>query len=147
MVVFLRRTAKKFSKFGKKRKKLLTWRKPKGRDNKMREKRRGYASSVSIGYGTRTKREFVLINNVKDLDKIGKDQIGFVGKVGKKKRIEILTKAKTMKVKLQNFNAESFLKKNTPNKAVLKEDVPSKENEKDKKIIMKRTGTKNELKK
>jgi ribosomal protein L32E len=37
---FLRRIWSRYSKLGKKRKKKQVWRKPRGRDNKMREKRK-----------------------------------------------------------------------------------------------------------
>ena len=47
---FLRRIWKRYSKLGRKRKKEQKWRRPKGRDNKMREKRRGYPITVRIGY-------------------------------------------------------------------------------------------------
>ncbi len=114
MVTFLRRDAKRFSKFGKGSGKKAGWRKPKGRDNKMREKKKGYAPVVSIGYGTDKSKEdhVVRISNIVDLKKIGKDQIGFIESVGEKKKIEIVKKAKEMKVQLKNVNVETFLKKN-----------------------------------
>jgi len=114
MAVFLRRDAKRFSKFGKGNGKKASWRKPKGRDNKMREKKRGYAPVVSVGYGTDKKKEknIIRISNIKDLVKINKEQIGFVEKMGEKKKIEIVKKAKEMKIQLKNINVESFLKNN-----------------------------------
>jgi len=114
MVTFLRRDAKRFLKFGKGRGKKAKYRKPTGRDNKMREKKRGYAPVVSIGY--RSKKEArgllegmtpVAIMNENDLLKIKSKEIGFIGKVGQKKRIEIVKKAKELKLKLK----KSFLKK------------------------------------
>ena len=50
MKKFLRRTWNRYSKLGKRRKKKQVWRRPTGRDNKMREKRRGYPAVVSLGY-------------------------------------------------------------------------------------------------
>ncbi len=118
MVEFLRRDAKRFLKFGKGRGKKAKWRSPKGRDNKMREKRKGYPAVVSIGYGSEksirgklNEKEPVTIMNVIDLKKIGKDQIGLVGKVGQKKKVEIVTQAAKMKIELKNINIEAFLKK------------------------------------
>lgn len=115
---FLRRDASRFSKFGKKRKKLLGWKKPKGRDNKMREKRKGYPSVVSIGYASNKNKKNKLkekipfeIKNIKDLHKIKANEIGIIGKIGKKKKIEIANKAKEMKIELYNMNVASFLKK------------------------------------
>jgi len=50
MKKFLRRTWNRYTKLGRKRKKKQKWRRPTGRDNKMREKRRGYPKIVSVGY-------------------------------------------------------------------------------------------------
>jgi large subunit ribosomal protein L32e len=101
MKKFLRRTWNRYSKLGKRRKKKQVWRSPKGRDNKMREKRRGYPKVVSIGYRaskeTRGKiREKIpfIVNNLKDFEKIKKDNIVIIGNVGKKKKIEIAKKAR-----------------------------------------------------
>ena len=71
---FLRRTSNRYSKLGRKRKKKQVWRKPKGRDNKMREKRRGYPAVVSIGYKKGKHKTQIIINNVKDLEKKMKKQ-------------------------------------------------------------------------
>ena len=118
MVKFLRRDATRFSKFGNGKGKKASWRKPTGRDNKMREKRRGYAPVVSIGYrsdkkirGTLEEKNPVTIMNINDLKKIGKKDIGVVGNVGAKKKIEIVKKAKEMKIELKNVNIDAFLKK------------------------------------
>ncbi|MFA5953777.1 MAG: eL32 family ribosomal protein [Candidatus Pacearchaeota archaeon] len=115
---FLRRDSKRFSTFGKRRKKMLKWRRPTGRDNKMREKRKGYPVVVSIGYakeknirGTIQNKKPVKINNLQDLKKLNKNSIGILGKIGKKKKIEIAKKAIEMKVLFTKFNPESFLKK------------------------------------
>ena len=110
-IKFLRRDAKRFSKFGKRRKKLLSWRKPKGRDNKMREKVKGYPSVVSIGYKNKDKEKPVNISNLKQLEQVGKDQAILIGRVGKKKKIEIAQKAKDMKLNILNLNPKSYLKK------------------------------------
>lgn len=138
MVKFLRRDASRFSKFGKGRGKKATWKKPKGRDNKMREKRRGYPAVVSIGYrsdkkarGTIQEKTPVSVMNINDLKKIGKENIGVVGNVGKKKKIEIVKKAKEMKIELKNINVEAFLKK--LDKTTAKKDTSSKAESENKK--------------
>ena len=113
---FLKRDTARFSKFGKRRKKLLSWRKPKGRDNKMREKRKGYPVVVSIGYKNSGRKKTEnkkgrIIKNIKDLEKLNKNNFIIVGNIGQKKKIEIVKKAKEMKIKLKNINIKSFLKK------------------------------------
>ena len=107
---FLKRDTSRLSKFGKKRKKLLSWRKPKGRDNKMREKRRGYPCVVKIGYKEKDKENPKMIQNLKDLEKIGKNEKIILGSVGKKKKLEIVKKVKELKLNLENINIESYLK-------------------------------------
>jgi large subunit ribosomal protein L32e len=126
---FLRRTWNRYSKLGKKRKKKQVWKRPTGRDNKMREKRRGYPAVVSIGYkkDKKSRKKILVIRNSKDLDSIKKDCIVVIGNVGKKKKIEILQKAKGKKIKFQNINAEKFLKKNVK---IKKEKVEEKKPEK-----------------
>jgi len=108
---FLRRDSVRYSKLGKKKKQK--WKKPAGRDNKMREKRRGYPKVVSIGYKKEKKlrKSAVIVKNVKDLETMKKDNIIIIGKVGKKKKIEIAKKAKELKIKIRNLNVEKFLKK------------------------------------
>ena len=67
MVKFLRRQAARYAKFGNGKGKKAKWRKPTGRDNKMREKRKGYPAVVSIGYGTPESKAKITIFNVADL--------------------------------------------------------------------------------
>ena len=110
---FLRRDWKRHSKLGKKRKKKQTWRRPTGRDNKMREKRKGYPKIVQIGYKNKeSKIEEVFVYNLNDFKKVGtgKGKKVFIGKVGKKKRIEIVKKAKEMKITFENLNINKILK-------------------------------------
>ncbi|KHO55522.1 MAG: 50S ribosomal protein L32, large subunit ribosomal protein L32e [archaeon GW2011_AR19] len=127
MVKFLRRTWSRYSKLGKRRKKKQVWRKPTGRDNKMREKRKGYPAVVSIGYRSNKKsrdklmdKKPVKINNLRELEKIKENEIAIIGGVGKKKKIEIANKAKEMKIELYNMNPEKFLKLNTKPKNEIK---------------------------
>jgi len=129
-MAFLRRISGRYPKLGKGRRKKQIWRKPKGRDNKMREKRRGYPVVVSIGYrkSKNEKQKTVIVRNVKKLEGVGKDNKIIIGKVGKKKRMEIAKKAKEMKIHVQNLNIEKFLKK-PDKKEHPKIVVPEKKNE------------------
>ncbi|MCK5149987.1 50S ribosomal protein L32e [Candidatus Pacearchaeota archaeon] len=123
MVKFLRRIWSRYSKLGKRRKKKQIWRRPTGRDNKMRERRRGYPAVVSIGYkkskdarGKIEDKKQVVVNKIKDLERLNKNEIAIMGNVGKKKKIEIAKKAKDMKISIYNLNVEKFLKQNIKQK-------------------------------
>lgn len=110
---FLRRTWKRYSKLGKRRKKKQKWNEAKGRHSKTREMRRGYPSIVKIGFKQDTKEREkmpVVVYNLKQLEGIKEKQI-VIGKVGKKKKIELAKMAKEKKIKVLNFNIEKFLKK------------------------------------
>jgi len=119
MPKFFRHTAHKYSKLGLRRKKKKIWRRPTGRDNKMREKRRGHPAVVSIGYSTAKKtrgkvmkKTPIVVRNVADLQKVGKNQIAMLSGIGKKKKIEIAKKAKELKVEIFMLNIDKFLKAN-----------------------------------
>lgn len=110
---FIRRDFKRFSKIGKNRKKLQKWRKPKGRDNKMREKRFGYPKCPGVGYKSSRKKSGkieglfpVRVLNVNGLEKVGKENLVIVGKVGAKKKMEIIKMATKKKLKILNFGKE-----------------------------------------
>ena len=141
MVTFLRRDASRFLKFGKGRGKKAKWRKPTGRDNKMREKRKGYPAVVSIGYmkdskirGKIEEKTHTKVFNIKDLESLNEEEIGVLGNVGIKKKIEIAKYAKDKKIKLKNLNAEAFLKKlDKKIKKKTKTDAPKKSEDGDKK--------------
>jgi large subunit ribosomal protein L32e len=132
MVTFLRRGNKKFSKLGLRRKKKQVWRRPNGRDNKMREKVKGYPAVVSVGYkndkalsGNIREKEPIMINNLNDLKKMKDTQIGIVGDIGKKKKIEIAEFAKKEGKALHNLNPEKYLAENAI-KVKKKEETASK---------------------
>jgi len=139
MAKFLRRTWNRYSKLGRKRKKKQVWRKPKGRDNKMREKRKGYPVIVSIGYKKGKKKSAIIIKNLNDLEKIKKGQVIIMGKIGKRKKIEIVKKANSMKIEFCNLNVKKFLKDLEKTKikkevkTVEKKDVKSKPKQEEKK--------------
>lgn len=117
MSKFLRRVWSRYSKLGKRRKKKQKWRRPTGRDNKMREKRRGYPAVVSIGYRKSSKersenaKNTIYISNAKELDKVKQGQKVVIADVGNRKRNEIAKKAEEKKIKIQNLNVKKFLKK------------------------------------
>ncbi len=119
MPKFLRHTSHKYSKLGLRRKKKQVWRRPTGRDNKMREQRKGKPAIVAIGYSTNKKEKGkinnktpVVVNNVRQLENIQKNQIVVLGRIGKKNKIEIAEKANELKIEIYKFNPQKYLKMN-----------------------------------
>jgi len=114
---FLRSKWHIFSKLGKGRRKKQVWRRAKGRHSKIREKRKGYSKMPSVGFRSpKVERGKiggmmpVMINNVKDTLKIGKNEIAVMSsKVGAFKKAEIAKKAVEMNIKFLNFNPEKYL--------------------------------------
>ena len=89
-----------------------SWRKPKGIDNKMQEKRKGYPSMVSIGYrGPKAVRglhpsgyQVVHVANIYELDEVDKDTEAVMIRrtVGMRKRQHIIDTASDLGLKVLN---------------------------------------------
>ncbi|MHA2357600.1 MAG: 50S ribosomal protein L32e [Candidatus Heimdallarchaeaceae archaeon] len=89
-----------------------SWRKPKGIDNKMKEKRKGYPPMVNIGYrGPKAVRglhpsgyQVVHVANIYDLEYVDKEKEAIMIKhtVGGRKKQEILDNAADMGLKILN---------------------------------------------
>jgi len=115
---FIRRNWTKASRLGKGRKKKQVWRAPKGRHSKTRKKRKGYPIKVMVGFrkekGERNmikNQKPIRVNNMKQLEKIGKGEIAIIGKIGMKKKIELIKKAKEKGISIHNLNVNKMLKK------------------------------------
>ena len=113
--VFLRRNTREYSKLGLRRKKLLKWRSPKGRDNKMRLREKGRPRTVEVGYKqdvkTRGKiddKEIVFVQNVSDMEVLNKGSVVKLGRMGAKKRVELAKIAKEKDLKITNFSFGLF---------------------------------------
>jgi large subunit ribosomal protein L32e len=88
------------------------WRKPKGKDNKMRKQVSGVPAIVKVGYrGPRIARGLHpsgytdnLVHNVAELARLDpkKDAARLGHTVGKRKRIEIIAKATELRIKVLN---------------------------------------------
>lgn len=107
---FVRRVSFRHSKLGKGRKKKQIWRRPTGRDNKMREQRKGKPPIVKIGYKKSQGTNVRVIRNLNDIKNLNKGEKVVIGNIGKKKKIEIVNKLDEMKIKIQNLNTKRFLK-------------------------------------
>lgn len=132
-----------YSRLGLRRKKKLKYRKARGRDNKVRLKMKGHLRNVDIGFkNEKSKRGLiegktpVLIYNLKDLDRLKEKEIGEIGKIGNKKRMEIADYCLKNKIKLLNLDPEKFLagiEEQKKKKKEEKEKLHEKTKEKDKK--------------
>ncbi|MFH1451614.1 MAG: eL32 family ribosomal protein [archaeon] len=97
---FLRKDWHKKIKLGSTVKKKRKWRAAKGRHNKIRLNRKGHSRRPKIGWGSKIGTSglvgdvrIVRVLNLKDLEGLKKGFTILIGKVGLKKRKEILAKA------------------------------------------------------
>ena len=113
---FLRKDWHKCIRLGRKKSNRV-WRASKGRHGKLRQKWKNHTKMPSIGYGSSKQirgmvmgMKPIMVSNMDDLMKVGKDQIGIMsGKLGMKKKAEMAKKALTMKIKFSNFNPQKVL--------------------------------------
>ena len=115
---FLRRTWMRFSKLGRRRKKKQKWRRPTGRHNKMRDKKRGYPIVVSIGYKQKNqirdlinKKTPITVYNLNDLKKANQNNVIIIGKIGDKKKAKLVEEIKKKNIEIVNMNINKFMKK------------------------------------
>ena len=135
---FLRQESWRYSKLSE------SWRRPRGLDNKMRRKIKGWPPTVSVGYkGPKVARGLhpsgyreVLVHNVKEISGVDpKTQAARIAHtVGKKKRAQILAAARKNKVVILNVKV---VKKSAEEKEEKPEEAEEKPTEKQKKPVEK----------
>lgn len=89
-----------------------SWRRPRGRQSKIRIKEKAKIRIPTVGYRVPKELRYlhpsgfreVLVHNVNELLKVNpeKEVVRIASKVGKKKRSEILKKAEELKIKVLN---------------------------------------------
>ena len=104
---FVRAESWKYDRFS------ISWRRPRGLDNKIRRKIKGWPAGVSVGYkGPKIARGLhpsgyreVLVYNVQDLSTIDPNTQAarIAHTVGKRKRALIVAEAKKLNIKILNF--------------------------------------------
>lgn len=94
-----------------------TWRRPKGIDSKMRFKKKSGPRSVGVGYRSPKKIrgfhpsgfEEKHVHNIKDLEKIGPKQVvRLAHTIGRKKRLQIIDKARELRIHILNTRGVSI---------------------------------------
>lgn len=134
---FLRIGYTQYSKLGLRRKNKQKYRKGKGGENKMRLKMKGHLRNVDIGF--RSEKDTrglirglnpVLVYSVENLEKLNKNEIAIVAKIGDKKKMEIAQYAVKHNIRLSNLNAKKFLMEIEENMKKRKEDKAKKHGKK-----------------
>merc|ERR1712029_96603 len=118
-VAIVKKHTKRFNRHQSDRFKCVdsSWRKPKGIDNRVRRRFKGQAAMPKIGYGSNKKTRHMmpsghkafLVHNARDVDLLLMHNQTFAAEishsVSARKRIEIITKAKQLGVKVTNSKA------------------------------------------
>jgi ribosomal protein L32E len=130
---FLRCKWRTYSKLGRGRKKIQKYRKAKGRSNKIRENNRGNPVPVVIGYKKHKKESGIkTIYNLNDLALLNTGDKVILSKVGQKKKLAIIEKAKEKDIKIINVNIKRLMAK-------IEKKNKDKKTEKDKRIEKEKT--------
>ena len=106
---FLRKDWHKKIKLGSTVKKNRKWRSANGRHNKIRLNRKGQAARPKIGWSNDSSSkgklyglDIIRVENLRELKNVGKDKGIIIGKVGSKKKGEIIAEANKMNIRILN---------------------------------------------
>lgn len=140
---FVRAESWKYDRFS------VSWRRPRGLDNKIRRKIKGWPAGVSVGYkGPKVARGLhpsgyreILIYNVQDLSAIDTNTQAarIAHTVGKRKRALIIAEAKKLNVKILNIKVskETEKKEETAEGEEVKEEQTQTEEVAGEKVVTK----------
>ena len=119
------------------------WRKPRGWQSKIRLKKRGYRKMVMTGYGSpklvygvhSTGLKPIRISSESELKNIDAGTQGIIlAKIGAKKKLDIIKKAKELGLKILNIDADAYIKSIEEKNAEKKEAKKKTEEEKKKQV-------------
>ena len=109
------------------------WRKPRGIHSKMRLKLKGHPRSVSVGWKSpksvrslhKSGLKEVLIHNIRELERLSPEENGIViaSNIGLKKKLEIVKKAKELRLTALNIDEERLIKKIEEIKKIKEEKI------------------------
>ncbi|MGM5480945.1 MAG: 50S ribosomal protein L32e [Nanobdellota archaeon] len=132
-----------------------SWRKPKGRQNKVRLHKKGYVKHVSTGYGSpaavkglsRDGLRQCVITTKKDFNTLDPKTDGIIisSRVGDRKREELVSYATENKFKILNFDSDRFkkdLKEKLDTKSSKRKDILKRRAKKEKASKAKKDETK-----
>ncbi|MAH49458.1 hypothetical protein CMI37_26785 [Candidatus Pacearchaeota archaeon] len=125
---FLRTAWHKQIKLGKTVKKKRKWRAAKGRHNKLRLGEAGRARRPKVGWGSKKEKgkEILVIQNLKQLEELKDVKEILIGKVGKKKRAEMIKMANEKKIKILNKYRKVVKEKVEESKTEIKTETNKK---------------------
>jgi large subunit ribosomal protein L32e len=110
---FLRVDTNRFSRIGKNRRKLQKWRRARGKSNKLRLGRAGYAATPKVGFKTARKEAGKvhgliprLVHNLSELSSLGKNDAAILARIGARKKLELIKKADELKIKILNLGGK-----------------------------------------
>ena len=117
MANFQRTKRYAYVKLGSRQKSMRKYRRATGRHNKTRQKWRSRPPRVEVGYKNRfatrnllNDKVPVMVHNLEDLNKITKDNIAIIGKIGNKTKLEIAKQIISRKLEVYNLNVKKFIK-------------------------------------
>lgn len=118
MANFVRTKHYAYACLGKRQNSKKKYRRPSGRHNKTRQKWKSRTPMVEVGYknsesvrGLIEGKMPILISNISELAKVGKNNTIILAKIGARSKYEIVKAAVAKKLEISNLNTDRFIKK------------------------------------